>query len=66
MSTSSRTHEALRSDEAISAYGRARSTVDGTPLSPDELTSPPERFVARCRVRSRDNSLNPATAMGAQ
>ncbi len=37
MSTSSRTHEALHSDGALSAYGRARSTVGGTPLSPDEL-----------------------------
>ena len=35
--TSTRTHEALRSDEAISPYGKARSTVDGTPLSPSEL-----------------------------
>ena len=37
MSTSLRTHETLRSDEAISAYGAARSTVEGTPLSRDEL-----------------------------
>src|SRR4029077_15159742 len=37
MSTPIRTHEELRSDEAISPYGRARSTVDGTPLSPSEL-----------------------------
>ena len=37
MSTSLRTHEALRSDEVISAYGAARSTVEGTPLSRDEL-----------------------------
>src|SRR5260370_22872832 len=35
--TSTRTQEGLRSDEAISPYGRARSTVDGTPLSPSEL-----------------------------
>jgi xylulose-5-phosphate/fructose-6-phosphate phosphoketolase len=35
--TSTRTHEALRSDEAISPYGKARSTVDGSPLSPSEL-----------------------------
>ncbi len=34
--TPTRTHEALRSDETIS-YGRARSTVEGTPLSPAEL-----------------------------
>ena len=37
MSTSIRTHDALRSDDAISAYGRARSTVEATPLAPDEL-----------------------------
>ena len=37
MSTSIRTHDATRSDDAISAYGRARSTVEGTPLSPAEL-----------------------------
>jgi xylulose-5-phosphate/fructose-6-phosphate phosphoketolase len=37
MSTSSRTDEALRPDGALSAYGRARSTVEGSPLSPDEL-----------------------------
>src|SRR5271168_545546 len=37
MRTPIRTHETLRSDEAISAYGTARSTVEGTPLSPDEL-----------------------------
>ena len=36
-STSTRTHEALRSDESISAYGRARSTIEGGPLSPAEL-----------------------------
>ena len=36
-STPSRTHDAPPSDEAISAYGRARSTVEGAPLSPDEL-----------------------------
>ena len=35
--TPTRTHEALRSDETISAYGRARSTVGGTPLAPAEL-----------------------------
>ena len=36
-STPTRAHESHRSDEAISAYGRARATVEGTPLSPDEL-----------------------------
>ena len=34
--TPTRTHEALRSDETIS-YGTARSTVEGSPLSPEEL-----------------------------
>jgi hypothetical protein len=29
--------EPLRSDEALSAYGTARSTVEESPLSPDEL-----------------------------
>jgi XFP N-terminal domain len=37
MRTAMRTDELLRSDSAISAYGPARSTVEGTPLSPDEL-----------------------------
>jgi xylulose-5-phosphate/fructose-6-phosphate phosphoketolase len=37
MSTLARTSEAVRSNERISAYGAARSTVKGTPLSPDEL-----------------------------
>ncbi|HME71213.1 MAG TPA: phosphoketolase family protein [Myxococcota bacterium] len=37
MSTLARTSEAVRSNERISAYGTARSTVKGTPLSPDEL-----------------------------
>jgi xylulose-5-phosphate/fructose-6-phosphate phosphoketolase len=37
MRTPVRTGETLRSGEAISAYGTARSTVEGTPLSPDEL-----------------------------
>ena len=36
-STSTRADESRYADEAISAYGRARSTVEGTPLSPDEL-----------------------------
>ena len=35
--TSTPTYEALRSDGAISAYGTARSTIEGKPLSPDEL-----------------------------
>ena len=37
MRTPSSTREALRSDEALSAYGKARSTVEGNPLNPDEL-----------------------------
>ena len=37
MRTLTTIHEALRPDSAISAYGTARSTVEGTPLSPDEL-----------------------------
>ena len=37
MSTPTRTYETFRSDSAISAYGPARSTVEGTPLSPAEL-----------------------------
>jgi len=37
MSTLARTSEAVRSNERISAYGAARSTLKGTPLSPDEL-----------------------------
>ena len=37
MRTPIRTRETLRAEEAISAYGTARSTVEGTPLSPDEL-----------------------------
>ena len=37
MSTLARTSDAVRSNERISAYGAARSTVKGTPLSPDEL-----------------------------
>ena len=35
--TSTPTYQALRSDGAISAYGTARSTIEGKPLSPDEL-----------------------------
>ncbi len=37
MRTPIRTQETFHSDDAISAYGTARSTVEGTPLSPDEL-----------------------------
>lgn len=37
MSTSSKTREALRSNGVLSAYGKARSTVEGTPLSPGQL-----------------------------
>jgi xylulose-5-phosphate/fructose-6-phosphate phosphoketolase len=37
MSTLTRTHEVSPADSAISAYGPARSTVKGSPLSPDEL-----------------------------
>ncbi|MGO8804874.1 phosphoketolase family protein [Candidatus Binatus sp.] len=37
MSTLAKTSEAVRVDEKISAYGTARSTVKGTPLSSDEL-----------------------------
>ena len=37
MATLAKTSETVRADEKISAYGKARSTVKGTPLSPDEL-----------------------------
>jgi xylulose-5-phosphate/fructose-6-phosphate phosphoketolase len=37
MRTAMRTDEPLQYDNALSAYGRARSTVEGAPLSPDEL-----------------------------
>ena len=37
MSTPTRTYETFRSDSAISAYGPARSTIEGTPLSSAEL-----------------------------
>jgi xylulose-5-phosphate/fructose-6-phosphate phosphoketolase len=37
MRTQSKTSETFRADEKISAYGTARSTVKGTPLSSDEL-----------------------------
>ena len=38
MRTAMRTDEPLQYDNALSAYGRARSTVEGAPLSPDELS----------------------------
>ena len=37
MKTLAKTSEPIRADEKISAYGTARSTVMGTPLSSDEL-----------------------------
>jgi xylulose-5-phosphate/fructose-6-phosphate phosphoketolase len=37
MATATAIPEALRSDGRISAYGAARSTIKGAPLSPDEL-----------------------------
>ena len=37
MSASRRTVVAPRSDTSLSAYGTARSTIEGEPLSPDEL-----------------------------
>ena len=37
MRTAMRTDEPLQYDNPISAYGRARSTVEGAPLDPDEL-----------------------------
>jgi xylulose-5-phosphate/fructose-6-phosphate phosphoketolase len=37
MATATPIPEALRSDGKISAYGTARSTIKGAPLSPDEL-----------------------------
>ena len=37
MSTPARTSETVHADEKISAYGTARSTVKGAPLSSDEL-----------------------------
>jgi hypothetical protein len=37
MRTPTTIHELLHSDNAISAYGPARATVEGTLLSPDEL-----------------------------
>jgi len=32
-----RTDERIHSDAMLSAYGKARSTVEGSPLNPDEL-----------------------------
>ncbi len=37
MTTATKTSEPIRSDDKITAYGTARSTVRGTPLSPEEL-----------------------------
>ena len=37
MATLAKTSEMVRADENISAYGKARSTVKGTPLSSEEL-----------------------------
>src|SRR6516225_8302491 len=37
MATLTKLSEPGRQDEKISAYGAARSTIKGTPLSPDEL-----------------------------
>ena len=37
MSLDTKASESIRVDEKISSYGAARSTVTGTPLSPDEL-----------------------------
>ena len=37
MSLDTKSSESIRLDQKISAYGAARSTVTGTPLSPDEL-----------------------------
>ncbi len=49
-STPIRTHESLRSDEAISAYGRARSTVEGTPAQPRRAAQ--DRRVLACQPLS--------------
>ena len=32
-----RTDERVHFDETLSAYGKARSTVEGSPLDPDQL-----------------------------
>jgi xylulose-5-phosphate/fructose-6-phosphate phosphoketolase len=58
MRTAMRTDELLRSDEAISAYGPARATVEGTPLSPDELHKStriggPAATCAQCLPRNK-------------
>ena len=37
MTTAMRIDDSPQYDNALSAYGRARSTVEGAPLSPDEL-----------------------------
>ena len=37
MSTPAKTSQKVRADEKISAYGTARSTVKGSPLSSEEL-----------------------------
>lgn len=37
MRTAIRTDDPLQDDHALSAYGRARSGVEGAPLSPEEL-----------------------------
>ena len=37
MTTTGKQPKAVHGDESISAYGPARSTVKGTPLSKDEL-----------------------------
>jgi hypothetical protein len=37
MSTPSSTLATLRLDTSLSAYGTARSTIEGTPLSPEGL-----------------------------
>ena len=37
MKTLAKTSEPIRADEKLSAYGTARSTVKGSPLSSDEL-----------------------------
>ena len=37
MAASNSTHETSHSDSSLSAYGTARSTIEGKPLNPDEL-----------------------------
>jgi hypothetical protein len=51
MRTAMRIDEPPRSDNPLSAYGRARSTVGGAPLSPDELRKtayPPASGATEC------------------